>query len=181
MKLPYNSYYGMHSRYDFYQDNHYSIEEEAISERYISWMKGNNNYKTNNGRKIDQNNYDQIRYYKGREIKPVLKFNEHLDFKRTAENITVENKPIYPTSVEYDSDYYNTEYKDGKPKFSGYCTNWNIQTKAPYYYSLSRKDNLSTAELEAFISKLKTMKAGGGTDMYQGLLAAPHQFYGADK
>lgn len=153
---------------DSWYINRYSSDQKKISERYIRWAKnGQQSSGTNN---IDINNNTTEGWTN-------LNYNNHIDINRTASEITIENQPIFPASFEYFANY-----RGGEPKIGRYCTNWQWvnRKKIPYYYSLERRSFKTETELKAFNNSLSKMSPGGGTDMYQGLLAAPHQFYGAE-
>lgn len=156
-------------RNDWYQKKGWysTFGLKEISERYISWIKNAN--QSNGTHRIDINN-------KATEGWTDLNYKNHISIARTASEITIEDQPIFPASIKYFADY-----KDGKPNTGSYCTTWHWvnRIKTPNYYALERTGFSSDFELKAFNDSLSEMSPGGGTDMYQGLLAAPHQFYGA--
>lgn len=193
------------SRDDFYANNREvfkSVQEEAIGNYYADLIKGK--YWRKNGRwnaNFEYENYVKSvglrwsnirhkgsRYFPRDQLRGAYKFDaplnkefvwkrrlieDQVDIHRSANEILIRDKPMYPLSIAYER---NT--KTYAPKLSSYCTSM-AGSGMPNFYSIDRDEFNSETELAAFNTKVRNMRAGGGTDMYQGLLAAPDQFFGA--
>lgn len=103
----------------------------------------------------------------------------HIDVARTAREISIEKEPMFYAPMPYDKkrnrfDLYDDD--DDEIAFERYCGDDDIE-----FYNLERRGFKNKEELNRrFIKPIKDMDdEDGGTDMYQGLLAAPHQFYGS--
>ncbi|MDC5856842.1 Tad domain-containing protein [Vibrio europaeus] len=115
--------------------------------------------------KFDRNSGDTL-------IKHPKLLANQISIEQSARKITIEDKPMFPMSIAY-----GETYKEGAPNLRRYCTRSN--NGVPNFYSIERKSMKSAEDVQSFNTAINRMKADGGTDMYQGLLAAPHQFYGA--
>ncbi|MDC5811944.1 VWA domain-containing protein [Vibrio europaeus] len=115
--------------------------------------------------KFDRNSGDKL-------LKHPSLLEDQISIWSSANKISIENKPMFPMSIAY-----GESYRGGSPRISRYCTSSN--NGVPNFYSIERKSMKGKKDVERFNKAVNKMKAGGGTDMYQGLLAAPHQFYGA--
>lgn len=100
--------------------------------------------------------------------------NKHIDIKRSAKEISTKRRVFFPMSIQYGLDYGGGD----KPDISRLCTSTR-RNGVPYFYMLERKNKMSEYDIKAFNQEVNAMQAGGGTDMYQGLLAAPNEFDGA--
>ncbi len=184
MRLRYSSYGSGNSRKKIYDDLGLTSEQEAIAERYIRWLKGNEGYEEIVStpyrnyrirvRRADYNNVNYTANYRDRNNRySEVNFHDHVDLNYTATHIIYENNPSFNLPMVYQG-----RYQDSEPSFGRYCTTWN--GSAPHYYNLERENYKNKNDLtNKFINSVKNMSAGGGTDMYQGLLAAPSQFYHA--
>lgn len=103
----------------------------------------------------------------------------HIDIRRTAEQINVSKLPHFYSKMPYDL-IQNDKFDDDDDgiDFERHCAEW--EDDAPEHYILDRRSFRDSKELNReFHEKIKEMEEDGGTDVYQGLLAAPSQFYGA--
>ncbi|OAN13657.1 hypothetical protein A3K86_13865 [Photobacterium jeanii] len=144
---------GSKSRKRWYQraDVNYSSDEQYVMEKYVSWARSGS-------RNIDYN-------YSSRQGG----FNtNHIDYHRTATEIQLEpNNLMLMTPMKMGQRDMKTER---------YCT---TSSSSPAHYVIDRVVMSKKEEMEAFNNKIKPMRVGGGTDMYQALLAAPSQFHDA--
>jgi len=195
-----NDFYRMHTNV------FYSSETKQLANYYANLMKGNvkdgsgvlkrtrvANWEYESYVKSIGKSWDDIKYKHKNKVsdkhRGAFKFDtnnndnlignssatkEHVSITRSASEINVYSKPMFPLSVEYGANYP----QGSKPKISSYCTT-SRKGGVPNFYSIEREGFSGRIDVDAFNDKIRSMKAGGGTDMYQGLLAAPHQFYGA--
>ncbi|NOH21837.1 Tad domain-containing protein [Vibrio europaeus] len=175
-------------------------KSKALADYYATLMKGRvggrkEKWKANDAYKqyveATYKPWDDIRKKKARppgdQSKGALKFDKNsgdklikhpnllanqISIKKSATKISIEDKPMFPMSIAYDE-----KYEQGSPNIRSYCT--GSKNKVPYFYNIERESMRSVEEVQKFNKAVNGMKADGGTDMYQGLLAAPHQFYGA--
>lgn len=127
----------------------YSSNEKYVMEKYISWAR-------TGSRRIDSN------YSRNNG------FNSHISYYRTATELQLD-----PNNLKL-----MTPMKMGQRnmKTERYCT---TDSSTPAHYVIDRVVMSKKEEMEAFNNKIKPMRVGGGTDMYQALLVAPSQFHGA--
>ncbi|USD67752.1 pilus assembly protein TadG-related protein [Vibrio sp. SCSIO 43136] len=180
------------SRKEIYKSYKFNHRQEGMAEYYVNWLKGRSGHYANSewseewwkymnvlraDYPVSYMSYDYI-YGKddwGWDKSVRVDFDDHVDIKRSAREITIKDKPMFGLPMPYGG-----KFSDGKPKFGTYCTGWSSKNKAPKFYNIERKTYSDKNDLEnSLLKPVDKMSAGGGTDMYQGLLAAPHQFYGA--
>ncbi|MGF1834982.1 hypothetical protein [Photobacterium sanguinicancri] len=195
------SIYSFDERYQWYVNHGFkTTRQQAIGEYYVALSKAQEktNYQRQNQsyrdyreiigkciyghrcnksvrNKLDEvNNKDHIKNYNGYELDISI---NNVDLERTAKRSfdVLMKEPIFSTAFKYGEQYD----RDEMPLFGSYCAYWD-RDGLPSYYTLKRTNFLNESDLKAFNRKVKKMTAGGGTDMYQGLLAAPHEFYAAE-
>ncbi|MGF1691811.1 hypothetical protein [Photobacterium kagoshimensis] len=129
----------------------YSGNEQYVMEKYISWAK-------QGSRHIDFNYSSNNGGFK----------SKHIDYYRTATELQLDKNNIK----------LMTPMKMGQRNIrtDRYCS---INSRTPAHHVIDRTVMSKESELKSFNDKIKPMRVGGGTDMYQALLAAPSQFYGA--
>ncbi len=142
-------------------------------------IASSNSHRCNNslGNKLDQvSNSDKIKFYNGVRLHNYISIDD-IDLERTAKRSfdVLMKEPIFSTAFKYGEKYQHDEM----PLFGSYCTYWDSDG-TPRYYTLKRTKFANKPALTAFNDQVKKMSAGGGTDMYQGLLAAPHEFSAAE-
>ncbi|MGF1787954.1 hypothetical protein L4D00_19350, partial [Photobacterium swingsii] len=147
--------------------------------RIIGKCVDNSGYSCNQriGNKLDKiNNNDKIKFYNGMRLDNYISIDD-IDLERTAKKSfdVLMKEPTFSTAFKYGENYQHDEM----PLFGSYCTYWDSDG-TPRYYTLKRTKFANKPALTAFNDQVKKMTAGGGTDMYQGLLAAPHEFYAAE-
>ncbi len=147
--------------------------------RIIGKCVDNSGYSCNQriGNKLDKiSNNDKIKVYNGMRLDNYISVDD-IDLERTAKKSfdVLMKEPNFSTAFKYGENYQHDEM----PLFGSYCTYWDGDG-TPRYYTLKRTKFPNKPALTAFNDKVKKMSAGGGTDMYQGLLAAPHEFYAAE-
>lgn len=201
-KLSDTEAYGRTKRNPIYKQYNFSDDQIKIAERYLLWLCPYSDddkskfvlrdddddcdededyapnhkcstkpYRYNNTLRIDYNMTD-----KGQE------WRHHIDVERTATEINVSNLPHFYSKIPYDhlQDGLFDDDDDDGIDFERHCAEWEDDDNLPEHYVLDRRAFSSPEQLKKhFHNKIKEMEEDGGTDMYQGLLAAPSQFYGA--
>ncbi|MDC5805648.1 hypothetical protein OPW36_16285 [Vibrio europaeus] len=95
-------------------------------------------------------------------------YSDHISYRESATKLQLTTDYVLSTPMKIGNSSFRTK---------GYCsTNYWGQ---PRYYNIDRVALANKQQLVDFNNQIKSMTADGGTDMYQGLLAAPGQFHGA--
>ncbi|WP_414932782.1 Tad domain-containing protein [Vibrio europaeus] len=161
----------------WYTLNDISTNEKAIFESYYRWLSAKGSWGSGSAQSVDypRNVWSVRDAITGKNTN--IWFGEnwlkegHISISRTATDITIKDKPLLFAPMEYGGTYYDYY----KPNFGSYCGE-DYYTGDPLFYSLERND---FNDRDRFVSQVNGMRARGGTHMYQGLAASPHQFYGA--
>ncbi|MDO6498440.1 pilus assembly protein [Photobacterium sanguinicancri] len=134
-------------------DRLYSSDEINVMEKYISWAKNSNYYRITN---LDYNTTNYGGYF------------NHIDYQRTASEIQLDSSNLK----------LMTPMKMGQHNFR---TDWlcSVKSRNPAHHVIDRVTMSKQDDIDGFNNTIKPMRVGGGTDMYQALLAAPSQFYNA--
>ena len=96
-------------------------------------------------------------------------YRRNIDYHRTANELQLGPELDLITPIRTG----NSSYKKAHQNF---CS---TSRTTPAHYMIPRAELKQQSDINSFNQKISRMRIGGGTDMYQGLLAAPHQFYGA--
>ncbi|OZS41349.1 hypothetical protein ASV53_24225, partial [Photobacterium sanguinicancri] len=179
-EVSWNGYKGEYVPNKFYKDYLKSIGEEWSvyheSGYYLTSTKYNGTYKFDEpSNKDNVLGLGKLSYEVGRN-----KYS-HVDIERTAKEISLKRKDMYPFSIPYST--YHKPHDKLQSKWSSHlrdvCTSAD-ENGIPDFHNLERRAFNSDSDLKSnFSQEVRNMKANGGTDMYQGLLAAPNYFDGA--
>lgn len=164
-------------RTKWYERNKITFRQRAIFESYYRWLSANGSWGRGSAQSVDypRGVWSVRDAISGKSTN--IWFGEskheegHISIARTAKEITIKDKPLLSAPMEYGGNYHDYY----RPSFNSYCGS-NYYTGEPLFYALERSD---FNKREFFVNQVKGMKADGGTHMYQGLAASPHQFYGA--
>ncbi|MDC5818718.1 pilus assembly protein [Vibrio europaeus] len=104
-------------------------------------------------------------------------YGDHIDYHYTANNLQLSKNYELSTPIEM--------RKGSRLRWSSYCS--DLFNSKPRYHNIDRVELKQPSELHSFNRQVEAMARDsrgrenpkGGTDMYQGLLAAPGQFEGA--
>ncbi|OAN12989.1 hypothetical protein A3K86_15065 [Photobacterium jeanii] len=197
--------YGRKERTHIYNDYCFTKEQISVAERYLFWLcpfedsdsKSHFDLKDNDDDCDEDEDYIighecskmPFRYknnlridYNPTDMTNSPQWNNHIDIKRTAKEINLSKLPLFSSIIPYDhlQDGLFDDDDDDGIDFERHCAEWEDDDNVPEHYVLDRRKYYSTKDLNKhFLDKIEEMEEDGGTDMYQGLLAAPSQFYGA--
>ncbi|MEZ8096371.1 pilus assembly protein [Photobacterium swingsii] len=149
--------FGWRKRDEWYRDIKrnppYTQNEIDIMDKYISWAKSGNYYRVTN---LDYNTTNNGGYF------------NHIDYQRTASEIQLDSGNLK----------LMTPMKMGQNNLR---TDWlcSVKSRNPAHHVIERVTMSKQKDIDGFNDAIKPMRVGGGTDMYQALLAAPSQFYNA--
>ncbi|SON51895.1 pilus assembly protein [Vibrio tapetis] len=142
----------------WYKDNRFTSEERRVSEKYVTWARSRSYYRVLG---LDCNHGSGCRSGWNDE------FRDHIDYRRTAKEIQLSDELKLMTPLKLGSSVTKTANES-------FCS---TRSSTPAHYMLERVEMNSSTQLSKFNNDINKMRIGGGTDMYQGLLAAPQQLY----
>jgi|GEM_PF-3341139 len=194
---------GQEDREQLYKQYGFTEKQKVIARKYIRWLT---EFDDDDDNGVDDDDCDDDDDYDRKDkdwakcsvmpfrqhnnlkvdyntatIDNKVPFSEHIDIRRTAHEITVENLPFFYSPMPYDIELKDSGLFDDDEDeiaFERYCA--EEEDDLPEFYNIERRRFDSKADLDKnFTHLIEEMEADGGTDVYQGLLAAPHMFYGS--
>jgi|GEM_PF-2640103 len=142
-----------HDRDNWYRTHNYLSNEKRVSEQYRDWLRSGG---WSEALKLDRNQW-------------YSPYDNHIDYHRTANELQLGPDINLVTPIQMGSRWFDRANRR-------FCT---TNSSRPAHYMIPRAELKQQKDINGFNGKINKMRVGGGTDMYQGLLAAPHQFHDA--
>lgn len=196
---------GIKKREAIYHREGFTQYERYIAEQYMQWIReyddDDDKNKYNNGLKdddLDDDCDDDDEYHPLHECRlqiyryennlrldynhptqhQAVNWERHIDIKRTAREINITHLPNFYSPMPYDLVQEGKFGDEDGIAFERHCAEWDDDDdNVPDFYTIDRTTFKTQDQLDkGFHNLIDEMEEDSGTDVYQGLLAAPHQF-----